>query len=67
MKQSQKNQILNQLQHGDKITPLDALTNFGCFRLSSIIFTLRNEGYNIKTNLIRNKNNNSYAQYSLTQ
>lgn len=46
---TQKLEVLIHLQqHGD-ITPIDALKEFGCFRLSARIFELREEGYQIDT------------------
>jgi len=51
MKQSQTAQILTALQSGDRLTPIDALNRFGCFRLSARVRTLRTEviGYRINT------------------
>ena len=40
---SQKQKIKNWLEAGNEITPLDALNNFGCFRLGAVIHTLRHE------------------------
>ena len=48
-KKSQKENILEYLQIGNKITPLEALYQFGSFRLSAVIFELRQEGFNIIT------------------
>ena len=47
MSESQNKLILEYLEIGNKITPLEALNNFGCFRLSSRIFDLRQKGHNI--------------------
>lgn len=52
-KQSQKKRILEYLQAGNKITPIEALNLFGCFRLSDIIFRLKAEGHNIHTEIVR--------------
>jgi len=49
---------------GKGITPLQALNQFGCFRLAARIHELRGIGYNItKTNVVRN--NKQFAQYNL--
>ena len=48
-----------------KITPIDALSMFGCFRLSAIIYTLRQEGLPIETNF-KTKNGKTFAEYELT-
>jgi len=31
------------------MTPIDALTKHGCFRLAAVVFDLRQEGHNITT------------------
>lgn len=66
MKQSQM--ILNHLKK-DSITPLEALKEYGCFRLSGIIFKLKQSGYNIKTEIINHKSKKYgkkyFAKYSL--
>ena len=61
---SQEKLILNYLQNGGKITPLEALNKFGCLRLSGRIYDLRRKGYNIKSNRIT-VNKKQVAQYSL--
>ena len=50
--ESQNKAILDMLMNGRKVTPLDALRECGCFRLSARIFDLREKGYNIKTDRI---------------
>lgn len=44
-----KKQIKELLLKGGKITPMDALQSYGCFRLGSIIHRLRQEGLDIIT------------------
>lgn len=44
---TQAAKILEYLQSGHRITPLDALRLFGCFRLGARVWDLRKEGYNI--------------------
>ena len=63
-KKSQKENILEYLQIGNKITPLEALNNFGCFRLSSRIFDLRQKGHNIITHK-KKVDGKTFAEYSL--
>ena len=62
--QTQNQQILEYLEIGNKITPLEALDRFGCFRLSSRIFDLRQQGHKIIT---ENKkvDGKTFAEYSL--
>ena len=64
-KVTQKELCLRYLLEYDTITPLEALEAFGCFRLSAVIFDLREEGYNIKTNI--NKDGKPYAIYELIE
>ena len=62
---SQNKQIADYLNKGKKLTPIDALTEFGCFRLAARIADLRNEGMNIVTNTIKLENKKQIAQYSV--
>ena len=61
---SQKSKVKEVLEAGHTITPIEALNKFGAFRLSAIIFDLREEGMNIVTNMIEGVNNR-YAEYKL--
>ena len=47
MSDSQSISILNDLYAGVKLTPLDALQRYGCFRLGARIYDLKKEGFNI--------------------
>ena len=62
---SQNKQIADYLNKGKKLTPIDALNKFGCFRLAARIADLRNDGMNIVTNTIKLKNKKQIAQYSI--
>lgn len=64
MKPTQKSQILAALLNGEKITPMDALTRFGSFRLGAVIHKLRLQGYNIITENVPH-NGTHYARYYL--
>ena len=61
---TQKQKVLIHLQEGKGITPLEALTKFGAFRLSAIIFDLKKDGYDIQTDMIKNGGKH-YANYSI--
>jgi len=50
----------------NSITPIDALTMFGTFRLSAIIFDLKADGYAFETTFVKNEYGNSFASYKLT-
>ena len=65
-KKSQKENILEYLQIGNKITPLEALYQFGSFRLSAIIFELRQEGSNIITHK-KKVVETTFAEYELVK
>lgn len=64
MKASQNSMIRDALQKGRKISALDALSEFGCFRLASRIADLRKEGLRIIKKMIT-ENGKTFAQYSL--
>ena len=61
---SQKNAVLQYLNAGYTITPLEALEMFKCMRLAAVIKTLRDDGHNIITRTVKNKGSGkSYASY----
>jgi hypothetical protein len=53
------------LESGRSITPLEALSNFGIFRLATAIDTLRKRGLNIETEMKKDPNGKTYARYVL--
>ena len=61
---TQKAAILQHLMSGKSLTPLEALHMYGCFRLASVVFTLKQEGHLIKTTMVHGANNKRYASYS---
>lgn len=50
--ESQEKEIKNYLVNGGKLTALDALSLFGCLRLSARIFDLKDRGLNIQDKFI---------------
>ena len=50
---SQCDKILAYLQQGKELTPIDALANWGIFRLGARIHDLRARGHKIKTELLQ--------------
>jgi len=62
---SQRKQILEALEQGRKITSLDALGEWGCFRLAPRIMELRREGYDIIGRTIKSGNDKHFTQYWL--
>jgi len=66
-KKSQNQQIAECLKKGGKITSYEALSRFGCLRLSGRIHDLRhNENMPIKSVMI-DVNGKRVAQYSLVE
>ena len=68
MKQTKKAKVLRYIQtHRRGITGLEALRNFGLYRLSATIHELRSEGYDIKTEMMTpdDPDESKYARYFL--
>ena len=61
---TQKAQILDHLKQGKTITPMEALQEYGCFRLAAAIYDLRGEGYKIDTESV-NWGNKTFARYQM--
>ena len=61
--ESQNTQIINALIKGKRITPLDALDWFGCFRLSARISELKDVGWKIEKETVILKNVKRIARY----
>lgn len=67
-KDGQNARILEHLQKGGSVTPLFALREWGCFRLSSCIFKLKKRGYNIVTEIVNDTaTGKRYAKYYIPQ
>lgn len=62
---SQTTQIQKHLEKGKSLTAIQALNKYGCFRLAARIADLRNDGMNIKTTIVKLKNNKHIATYSM--
>lgn len=62
--QTQKEAILRHLQSGRTITPLEALNLYGCFRLGARIWELRDEGYVIRSENVK-QGKKTFASYGL--
>lgn len=62
---TQRKNVLKHLESGREITPLDALEQYGCFRLAAVIWNLRDEGYKIATKTVSNKYGKTFASYKL--
>lgn len=62
---SQLSEILQHLQNGGSLTPIDALERFGCFRLGARIWDLRQLGYEIQADTVELPGGKRVARYSL--
>lgn len=62
---SQLQAIRKHLEDKGSITPMQALSLYGCYRLGARISDLRKEGMNIVTDKVRNKKGGYYAKYVL--
>ena len=63
---SQRDAVLQYLSAGYALTPLEALEMFKCMRLAAVIKTLRDDGHNIITKTVKNRDmRKSYASYTL--
>jgi hypothetical protein len=60
----QVDEIRQALLDGKSITPLDALRDYGCFRLAARIDKLRKQGYCITTEFAH-RDGKKYASYRL--
>ena len=61
---TQTDAIREFLLAGKSLTPIDALEQFGCFRLAARIDELRKAGLDIET-IKERRNGKSYARYQL--
>lgn len=59
---TQNDLVLEHLIDGKSITPLDALNLYGCFRLGARVNDLRKQGYDIRTEMIKD-GRKRYARY----
>lgn len=64
--ESQNALIKGWLLNGHSITQLDAFKMFGCFRLSARIANLKDEGFDIVTDMVT-INNKRVARYYLSR
>lgn len=63
---TQKQMILNHMRNIGGITPIEALSKYGCFRLGARIAELKNDGIGIRSEMVK-ENGKRFARYSLEQ
>tara|TARA_S200002703_G_scaffold159312_1_gene172316 strand:+ start:399 stop:620 length:222 start_codon:yes stop_codon:yes gene_type:complete len=61
---SRSQKLLNHMLRGRTINGRQALTRFGIYRLSAIIFNWRKKGFDIQTNMVT-RGGSTYAVYTL--
>ncbi len=64
-KPTQAGRILAHLRAGNRLTALDALESFGCFRLAARIHELRREGWAIEERTVETRSGKRVAEYSM--
>ena len=64
-KKTQCEEILEFLESGQSINPLQALDRFGCFRLASRISELKGKGHIITKKMVKSRYGKQFAQYNL--
>ncbi|QDP53985.1 MAG: hypothetical protein GOVbin2937_62 [Prokaryotic dsDNA virus sp.] len=62
---TQTDQILSALKAGRHITPMDALREFGCFRLGARVYDLKQAGHKIHTARVETDTGARVASYSM--
>ena len=63
-RKSQETLILQHLQSGRAISPLEALEKYNCFRLGARCYDLKKQGHKIETEMVE-KNGKRFASYRL--
>jgi len=63
----QASKILDYLKSGRRITPIEALNLFGCFRLGGRIYDLKQRGHKIESTMIKLASGKRVAEYRLSQ
>ena len=62
----QQDAILGYMMQGNSITPLEALSRFGCFRLGARVYDLKKQGFDIRSEMVKD-NGKHYARYRLVR
>lgn len=61
----QEDVVLAHLQDGLTITPMEAMTEYGIWRLAAVIHKLRCRGFDIATHTVKSKTGKQFAEYEL--
>lgn len=65
MTEPQTAAILARLKTGRSITPIEALDEFGCFRLGARIYDLKQDGHQIVKEMVEVQSGKRVASYTL--
>ena len=65
-KETQNKKIIAYLEDGNAITPIEAMTLFGCMRLAARISDLKRRGY-IISKTMKTNGDSRYAEYKLEE
>ena len=60
---TQAGRILAHLRAGNRLTALEALEKFGCFRLAARVHELRREGHDIQERTVETRGGKRVAEY----
>lgn len=63
-KKTQKERVLEFMEEGNSITPIEALERFGCFRLAHIIWEIRKDRHVYTRMITHPKYGTKFAEYS---
>jgi hypothetical protein len=64
--ETQTKMILHHLRTQRRITPMDALESYGCFRLAARIHDLKENGHHIERQMVVcDRTGSRFAEYSL--
>ena len=64
---SQAKRILAYMQEGHRITPIEALNLFGCFRLGARIADLKDGGHQIESEFVKTESGKHVKSYWINQ
>ena len=64
-KPTQAGRILAYLRAGNRLTAIEALERFGCFRLAARIHELRRQGWNVQERTVETRSGKRVAEYSM--
>jgi hypothetical protein len=58
--------ILNHLEKGKSITPIESMIVYGIYRLSDCILKIRRAGHDVHTQMVQDERGKEYGRYTLS-